>query len=155
MSDIFRLRGASTAVFGNEKLAEVITFIATQGLPVTAQMVSTGTQVNYSLVRDALRRLTAAGVLVCLPRTGGSRSQLFYQVIEGRLWSLLRQVAEELHRQAFASDAPGAPLITARSTTNPTLPGGQWTSVTGAAATDEAAKKQQQNAIQVSFDDTP
>jgi ribosomal protein S25 len=101
MTDTSALRSASAAVFGNEKLAEVIHYVADQELPVTAQMVSTGTHVNYSLVRDALRRLVSAGVLTELPRTGGSRSPLYYQIVECELWRLLTAVASELNAQSL------------------------------------------------------
>lgn len=90
------LRRSSAAVFGNEKLAEVLVFLAGESTPVTAQMVASGTGINYSLVRDALRRLVTAEVLDEMPRVGGSRSPLFYRAIEGRTRDLMTELARAL-----------------------------------------------------------
>jgi ribosomal protein S25 len=94
------LRQASAAVFGNEKLAETLVFVSREVTPVTAQMAATGTGINYSLARDALRRLVAAGVLEELPRTGGSRSPLYYRRVEGRVGELMIELSAVLVSEA-------------------------------------------------------
>lgn len=94
--DVQQARRRSAAVFGNEKLAEVVLFVAAERAPVTAQVVTTGTGVTYSLARDALRRLVSAGVIQELPRLGGTRSPLYYEVVDGRLWGLFVELAREV-----------------------------------------------------------
>lgn len=94
--DAAATRQLSAALFGNAKLAEVALFMGSEAVPATAQMVATGTGFGHGMVRDVLRRLVTAGVIDELPRTGGSRSALFYRVVPGPLWSATVALARQL-----------------------------------------------------------
>jgi ribosomal protein S25 len=87
-----------------EKLAEVVQFLSTERAPATAQSVATGTGIPYSLTRDALRRLLAAGVVQELPRLGGARSPLYYEIVEGKMWGLFVEMATEVCRDRRPAD---------------------------------------------------
>lgn len=102
--DVVHARRMSAAVFGNEKLAEVVQFLSTERAPATAQAVASGTGIPYSLTRDALRRLLAAGVVQELPRLGGSRGPLYYEIVEGKMWRLFVEIAAEVCRGRRPAD---------------------------------------------------
>ena len=91
--DIGEARRRSAALFGNEKVAEVVLVLAQGGAPATAQELSRTTGVGHSMVRDALLRLAAAGVLLSLPKVGGTRSAQYYEPIDGEGWTLLVRLA--------------------------------------------------------------
>jgi hypothetical protein len=80
----------SAAIFGNRHFAEVVLAVdrlsATDDAFVTTRMIASETTLGDSLVRPVMRRLDAAGLLAALPRTGGLRSTLNYQVMRGALW---------------------------------------------------------------------
>jgi hypothetical protein len=85
-------RRRSAALFGTEKTVEVVLALH-QEAPATAQMIAIATGITYSLVRDALLRLAAGGAVRLLPRLGGRRSPLYYQPVEGDLWTALTAAA--------------------------------------------------------------
>lgn len=88
-------RRRSAALFGNEKTVEVVLALH-QEAPATAQAISTKTGIAYSLVRDALLRLTAGEAVQALPRLGGSRSPQYYQPADGDLWAALVSAAQAI-----------------------------------------------------------
>lgn len=79
-------RERSAALFGNEKLVEVVVALAEQQGAATAQQLSRLTGVDHSLVRCVLLRAVNAGVVETLPRAGGSRSPQYYQPTDTELW---------------------------------------------------------------------
>ena len=83
----------SAALFGNRHFADVVLAVdrlsATGDAFVTTRMVASETRLGDSLVRPIMRRLDAAGLLAALPRTGGPRSMLNYQVMRGVPWTAL------------------------------------------------------------------
>jgi hypothetical protein len=86
-------REVSAAIFGNRAMAPVITAIEeltrTGDSFVTTRMVASATELGDSLVRPVMLRLVAAGAITQLPRSGGPRSTLYYQVQRGPLWDAL------------------------------------------------------------------
>jgi hypothetical protein len=98
MTDLEETRRRSAALFGNEKTVEVVLALNEEGT-ATAQIIATNTGIPHSLVRDALIRLVAGGVLLQVPRVGGSRSPLYYQPIPGSLWTAVLSAAEAVARR--------------------------------------------------------
>jgi ribosomal protein S25 len=88
MDSLGETRRRSAALFGNEKAVEVLLSLDEEGT-ATAQMVAAKTGISYSLVRDAMIRLSLGGAIRQLPRVGGSRSPLYYQPVKGDLWDAL------------------------------------------------------------------
>ncbi len=84
-------RERSAALFGNSFVVDVVMAIdrlapAAENF-ITTRTVAVETGVADSLVRPVMRRLTEIGVLAPSPRTGGSRSELRYQISCGPLWA--------------------------------------------------------------------
>jgi hypothetical protein len=90
----------SVAIFGNRYFAEVVMAVdrlsATGDAFVTTRMVASDTGLGDSLVRPVMLRLDAASLIGALPRTGGPRSILNYQVIRGSLWSTVVAACAEM-----------------------------------------------------------
>jgi hypothetical protein len=84
-------RDRSAAIFGNRFFAEVVIAIDRLSGPhdtfVTTRRVANETGIGDSLVRPVMLRLRNAGLIAGLPREGGSRSTLLYQVRRGPLWA--------------------------------------------------------------------
>lgn len=101
----------SAALFGNRYFADVVLAVdrlsAAGDAFVTTRMVASDTTLGDSLVRPVMHRLGAAGLIAALPRTGGRRSTLNYQVIRGPLWATLVAVCAET-TPADAAQASGA-----------------------------------------------
>lgn len=99
--DIQQIRHVSSAVFGNEKVVEVVLALADERGVATAQQVSKRTGIDHPMVRGVLLRLVTAGVLSTLPRAN-SRAPQYYEVKrEDLLWPALHSLAEavaSLHR---------------------------------------------------------
>ena len=99
----------SAAIFGNRYFAEVVLAVnrlsAVGDAFVTTRMVASDTTLGDSLVRPIMHRLTAAGLIAELPRTGGPRSTLNYQVIRNPLWEAVVATCAE----ATAGDVAQAP----------------------------------------------
>jgi hypothetical protein len=93
MANLGETRRRSAALFGNEKIVEVILALDAEGA-ATAQIVAAKTGIPYSLVRDALVRLGTGGAVRLIPRAGGSRSPLYYEPIIGDLWKALIAAAQ-------------------------------------------------------------
>jgi len=84
--DIAATRRLSAALFGNEKVAEVVMAIEASHVPCTAQELAVRTSIGHSMVRDVLVRMTTAGVLVALPKIGGTRSPQYYEPPDAEAW---------------------------------------------------------------------
>jgi hypothetical protein len=86
-------RDRSAALFGNRFVVDVVLAISqiapTAETFVTTRMVASKTTLGDSLVRPVMLRLQRAGILSQLPRSGGPRSMLYYQVGQGPLWDAL------------------------------------------------------------------
>ncbi len=95
-------RRRSTALFGNEKTVEVVLALQREA-PATAQAIAVTTGIAYSLVRDALLRLTAGGAVQPLPRLGGSRSPQYYQPVDDDLWVALAAAAQAITKASERS----------------------------------------------------
>jgi hypothetical protein len=95
MDNLDETRRRSAALFGNEKAVEVIAALDEEG-SATAQTIAVRTGITYSLVRDALLRLTAGRAIQPLPRLGGSRSPQYYQPVNGDLWTALTAAAQAI-----------------------------------------------------------
>lgn len=95
VEDHVEVRRVSAAVFGNEKVVEVVLAFDATSEPraATAQDLSHSTGISYSMVRDVLLRLTAGGVLVALPKVGGRRSPQYYQPAADEGWDNLVRLA--------------------------------------------------------------
>jgi hypothetical protein len=88
--DIVETRRRSAALFGNEKVVEVVLSLNDVPEPrsATAQQIMEATGIGHSMVRDVLQRLTGAGALHALPKVGGSRSAQYYRP-DGDVWESL------------------------------------------------------------------
>jgi hypothetical protein len=99
----------SAAIFGNRYFAEVVLAVdrlsAAGDAFVTTRIVASATALGDSLVRPVMLRLDAAGLIVPLPRIGGPRSTLNYQVTRGPLWLALVHACSA----AFGQDTTRAP----------------------------------------------
>ena len=87
-------RDRSAAIFGNRFFAEVVVAVDRLSGPddslVTTRRVASVTALSDSLVRPVMLRLRTAGLITDLPREGGSRSTLHYQVQRGPVWAGVR-----------------------------------------------------------------
>jgi ribosomal protein S25 len=87
-------RRRSAALFGNEKVVEVVR--ALHAIPdpqiATAQQLSDASRIGHSMVRDVLQRLSNAQIVLVLPKVGGSRSAQYYQPVRGPAWDRLVQL---------------------------------------------------------------
>jgi hypothetical protein len=97
-------RRRSAALFGNEKVVEVVLALNEEDL-ATAQQLHASTGIAYSMVRDALGRLVQGGAVRALPKTGHSRSPQYYQSIEGPLWEALVAGAQALRQEVMGEVA--------------------------------------------------
>jgi hypothetical protein len=83
-------RDRSAALFGNRFFADVVVAVERLSGPddalVTTRRVASATALSDSLVRPVMLRLRTAGLITDLPREGGSRSTLHYQVQRGPIW---------------------------------------------------------------------
>lgn len=82
-------RRLSASVFNNEKFAEVVLALQAEGGQATAQQVAQAVGISHDLAKKVLVRLTDAGLLKALPRVGGCRGILPYEVQSGPEWDAL------------------------------------------------------------------
>ncbi|HVU71442.1 MAG TPA: hypothetical protein VHE83_00620 [Mycobacteriales bacterium] len=99
-------RDISALVMGNEKLAEVVLALVAENGSATAQQIAVRLTVNHDLARSPLQKLVRAGVLTELPRRGGPRSELFYEVIDSPLWRALVALAVAVQGHAASRVSP-------------------------------------------------
>jgi hypothetical protein len=99
-------RDRSAAVFGNRCLVDVVLAIR-QLAPaaeifVTTRLVASETGLGDSHVRPVMLRLESAGLVTRLPRSGGPRGMLYYQVRHGPLWEALVTVCATVREEGSA-----------------------------------------------------
>lgn len=95
-------RRRSAALFGNEKVAEVVLALEANHGFARLTDVSVTAGIVHSMVRPVLARLVEGGVLVALPRERGRRGEQFFEVQRGAAWSALLQ----LSRECVPAEAP-------------------------------------------------
>ncbi len=101
------LRLASAKIFGNEKFAEVVRALAAESNIATAQQLAKRTQIDHSMVRDVLVRLTEAGVITPLPRATSRAMQYYEAPADASIWVTLVRLAMALCDQhEVALDRP-------------------------------------------------
>lgn len=88
-------RRLSAAIFNNEKMAEVVVALDGNGdrAAATAQQLADRTDIKYGMVRDVLLRLVKSGLVVAVPKVGGSRASQYYQPMDSAGWSHLVDLA--------------------------------------------------------------
>ena len=88
-------RRLSAALFNNEKLAEVVVALDHGGdrASATAQQIADTTGIQYGMVRDVLVRLAKSGLVVTVPKIGGSRGPQYYQPMDSEGWTHLVRLA--------------------------------------------------------------
>ncbi len=99
-------RRRSAALFGNEKVAEIVLALEAQQGFARLTDVSAATGIVHSMVRPVLARLVEGGVLEALPRRGGSRSEQFFEVCAGAAWTSLLQLCRECTRMKAPHASP-------------------------------------------------
>ncbi len=106
-TDIAETRRLSAALFGNEKVIEVVLAMESLGDPKTApaQDLSRATAISHSMVRDVLVRLTTAGLVTAAPKIGGARSPQYYQPANQVGWEHLAQLAAQVQAMAASGDS--------------------------------------------------
>jgi ribosomal protein S25 len=88
-------RPLSAAVFGNEKVVEVVLALENESRAATTKQLSQRTGIDHSMVRAVLLRLADAGVLRPLPRAH-ARGALYYEVAAPAVWERLLALARAL-----------------------------------------------------------
>ena len=93
-------RGVSTAVFNNSRWIDVVLALdAWTGTPITQQLAN-DLNVMPDLVKKVLVRLEAAHLAKPLPREGGARGPVPWEVQRGPEWSALVEVCAALANRA-------------------------------------------------------
>lgn len=96
-------RRRSGALFGNEKVAELVLALD-RSLPTTAQAVALPLGIPHNLVTPVLRRLVGASLIAPLPRVG-SRSAAYYDRVYDPAWDQLVRLCRTLSGSAEGDDA--------------------------------------------------
>lgn len=89
-------RRISAAIFNNDKLIEVVLALDSDGPQATAQQIARRLVINHDLVKKVLVRLEAAGLVKEMPRVGGRRGALPYEVQAGDEWRALLSLCRAL-----------------------------------------------------------
>lgn len=105
-ADLATTRRLSAAVFGNEKTAEVVMALTAAGGVARATDIVQSTGIAHGMVRPVLRRLLEAGALTAMPRRGGSRGELYFEIGSEGLWAAIVTTASYITEHA--SDAAGS-----------------------------------------------
>jgi predicted ArsR family transcriptional regulator len=92
-------RRLSALLFNNEKFAEVVGILDRDGV-ATAQEVARAIGVTHDLAKIVLVRLGEAGLVKTLPRIGGSRGALPYEIQRGDRWQALAALCKLVMRPA-------------------------------------------------------
>jgi len=96
MVDVLATRRLSAAVFGNEKTVEVLLAVEdAKGLARATDIVQS-TGIAHGLVRPVLKRLLDAGALHAMPRRGGARGELYFEIGDPQLWGTMVATARHL-----------------------------------------------------------
>jgi DNA-binding transcriptional ArsR family regulator len=86
-------RRLSSSLFNNDKLADVVGVLDVEGT-ATAQEIARAIGVTHDLVKAVLVRLGEAGLVKALPRIGGTRGALPYEVQRGDEWRALAALCD-------------------------------------------------------------
>ncbi|ABL84148.1 MULTISPECIES: hypothetical protein [unclassified Nocardioides] len=100
-------RRASAAIFGNEKVVEVVLQLNDLA-PTHAQALAAKLGVAHNLVRAVLLKLHEAGVILALPRTG-RRSALYYDLPgepDRETWNRLVHLCRALANGSAETEEP-------------------------------------------------
>jgi hypothetical protein len=106
-SEHLEARRHSAALFGNEKLIEVVLALEDDDLfPATAQSVAARTGIAHNLAGAVLRKLAAANLLTPLPRTS-SRGPAYFVARDQQVWEQLVRLCRAVeHADALPSSKP-------------------------------------------------
>lgn len=99
LTDLATTRRLSAAVFGNEKTVEVVMALAAAGGLARATDIVQSTGIAHGMVRPVLKRLLEAGALTAMPRRGGSRGELYFEVSNEGLWAAIHATASYIAGQ--------------------------------------------------------
>jgi hypothetical protein len=100
-------RRLSAAVFGNEKIAEIVLILDAEQGAVLAAEIARRTGFGHSLVRDVLVRLSKTTAVRALPKTGNSRGPAYYErVPDSPIWVALVNLARTIHELALREGRP-------------------------------------------------
>jgi DNA-binding IclR family transcriptional regulator len=98
-------RRLSTAVFGNEKVVEIVLLLEAEQGAVLAAEIARRTGFGHSLVRDVLVRLSRTPAVRALPKTGNLRGPAYYErVADSPLWSSLVHLAQAIDQAGTSVD---------------------------------------------------
>lgn len=90
------VRRASSAMFNNDKFVEVVLTLDRLGGTPTTTELARSIGISNDLVMKVLKRLIELGFVKGLPRTGGVRGPLPYEVQQGPPWRALAVLCETL-----------------------------------------------------------
>lgn len=108
-------RRTSAAVFGNEKTVEVVlALVAANGLARATDIVQS-TGIAHGMVRPVLKRLLDAGALSAMPRRGGTRGELYFEIADDGLWRSIAATAAYIAPQTNVAGTP-APVAASVAT---------------------------------------
>jgi len=108
LPDPLATRRLSAAIFGNEKTVEVILAVAAAGGLARATDIVQATGIAHGMVRPVLKRLLDAGAVTAMPRRGGSRGELYFEVSDRTLWTTLAATAAYLAGQSVDQERQAA-----------------------------------------------
>jgi predicted ArsR family transcriptional regulator len=86
---LMQTRERSSALFGNEKVVEVVLALAKHEAPAHAQDLAVDLGVAQQLVGPVLKRLAGAGVLASLPRKSKRGTLLYEPDADSPAWEAL------------------------------------------------------------------
>lgn len=89
-------RQVSASVFGNDKWIEVVRSLEELSGTPLAQEIARRSDVNHDLVTKVLVRLEAAQLVKRLPRIGGRRGPVPWEVQRGGAWQAMVALCDEL-----------------------------------------------------------
>lgn len=90
-------RDVASAIFQNQRFAEVVLVLDQEPMPQTAQQIARALGVNHDIAKKVLVRLERARLVKPTDRTtGGSRGALPYQVEPGEEWRDLVQLCRRI-----------------------------------------------------------
>lgn len=95
-TDSHETRRVSAAVFGNEKTVEVILAVQACGGLARATDIVQITGIAHGMVRPVLKRMLDARLLTAMPRRGGSRGELFFEIGNTDLWDAVHATAQQV-----------------------------------------------------------
>jgi hypothetical protein len=108
-SGLEETRRVSSAAFGAEKFVEIVlAFAAERPGAVPLKDLAERTGVPRNLLNPVLARLVEMGALRQLPRIGGSRGAVHYDVADDGVWAGVLELARLLDRSAVAAVKRGS-----------------------------------------------